>query len=63
MKAKMQFEDGKIVEEFKRSLSYKELLGIDGEAIEVEWNISQDFRHCRFFKRSRMICERETLSQ
>ena len=25
------------------SLSYKELLGIDGDAIEFEWNISEDF--------------------
>ena len=27
------------VEEFKMSASYKELLGIDGEPIEFEWNI------------------------
>ena len=26
------------VEEFKMSSSYKELLGIDGEPIEFEWN-------------------------
>ena len=48
------------VEEFNMSLSNKELLGIDGEAIQFEWNIFQDFRHCRFFKRSRMICENGT---
>ena len=47
-------------EEFKMSASYKELIGIDGESIELEWNISQDFRHFRFFKRSRMICENVT---
>ena len=33
------------VEEFKMSPSYKELLGIDAEAIEIEWNISQDLRN------------------
>ena len=38
------------VEEFKMSVSYKELIGNDGEAIEFEWNISQDFRHCRLFR-------------
>ena len=33
------------------SSSYKELLGIDGEPIEFEWNILQGyFRHCRFFR-------------
>ena len=31
------------VDEFKMSLSYKELLGIDGEAIESEWNILPGF--------------------
>ena len=49
------------VEEFKMSVSYKELLGIDGEPVEFEWTF-QDFRHCRFCKRSRMICQRETLN-
>ena len=48
------------VEEFKMSPFYKELMRIDGEAIEFEWNISQDFRHCKFFKRSRMICAKGT---
>ena len=42
------------------SPSYKELPGIDGEAVEFEWNISQDLHHCRFIKRSRMICENGT---
>ena len=31
------------VEEFKMSSSYKELVGIDGEAIEFEWNIFPKF--------------------
>ena len=31
------------VEEFKMSPSYKELLGIDGESIEFEWNIFPGF--------------------
>ena len=39
------------------SLSYTELLGIHGEAIEFEWNISQDFHRCRFFNRFSKICE------
>ena len=39
------------VEDFKMCPSCKEQLGIDGEAIELEWCFSQDFRHCRFFKR------------
>ena len=29
------------VEEFKMSLSYEELLGVDGELTEFEWNIFQ----------------------
>ena len=48
------------VEESKMSASYRELLGIDGEAIESEWNISQDLRHCRSFGSSRVICENGT---
>ena len=31
------------VEEFKMYPSYKELLGLDGEAIEFEWNIFPGF--------------------
>ena len=31
------------VEEFQMSLSYKGLLGIDGEAIEFEWNVFPGF--------------------
>ena len=53
------------VEEIKMSLSYKELLRIDGEPIEFEWNseiFSKDFRHCRFFRKSMMICETGTLN-
>ena len=52
--AKVQLErrEGQ-VEEFTVSLSYTELLGIDGEAIEFEWNMSQDSRNCRFFSKSR----------
>ena len=48
------------VEGFKMSPSYTELLRIDGEALEFEWNIFPQFRHCRFFKRSTMICESGT---
>ena len=38
------------------------MLGFDREAIESEWIFSQNFRHCRFFKRSRTICESGTLN-
>ena len=38
------------------------MLGFDREAIELEWIFSQNFRHCRFFKRSRVICESGTLN-
>ena len=31
------------VEEFKMPLSYKELLGVDGEAIDFEWNVIPGF--------------------
>ena len=31
------------VEEFKMSPSYKELLGVDGEAIDFEWNVIPGF--------------------
>ena len=31
------------MEEFKMSASYRELLGIDGEPIEFEWNIIPGF--------------------
>ena len=56
LKAKIiQIWEGQ-VEEYRMSPSYKELLGIDGEATEFEWNISQDLRHCRSFKRFRIIC-------
>ena len=46
------------MEELKIVLSYKALLGIvDGEAVESERIFSQNFFRCRFFKRSRVICE------
>ena len=32
--------------------SYQDAVGIDGEAIEFEWKISQDFHHCLFLKKS-----------
>ena len=50
------------VEESKMSASYGELLGIEGKAIEFEWNISQELRHCRFFRWSRVICKNGTLN-
>ena len=40
MKAKKQQQDGKVKWKNSRCIfSHKELLGIDGEAIEFEWNI------------------------
>ena len=50
------------VEESRLSNSYRKLLGIDGEPIEFEWNISQDLPHCRFSRRSRKTCKIETLN-
>ena len=44
MTAKMQIQDGNVKwKNAKCPLSYKELLGIDGEAIEFEWNILPGF--------------------
>ena len=40
-------------EKFKMSASYKELTGIDGEPIELEWNSSHDLHRCTLFKRFR----------
>ena len=45
------------------SFSYKELLGIDGEAIDSSGIIFQDFRRCRFFKGFRIICTSGTPSR
>ena len=40
----MELQDGEVGwEEFQMSASYKELLGIDGEPIEFEWNILPGF--------------------
>ena len=50
------------VEELKMYPSYKELAGIDGEAIEFEWIFPQYFRHCRSFKRSTKIWKERTLN-
>ena len=43
MKAKMQLQDGKVKWKNSKCPSHKELLGIDGEAIEFEWNIFPGF--------------------
>ena len=40
-----------------------EFYGIDGEAIEYEWNISQDVQHCRSYRRSRKTCDARTWNQ
>ena len=48
------------VADFRLSASDGELLGIDGEPTEFEWIISLDLLHCRFFRRSRIICKNET---
>ena len=48
------------VEDFKMFYSMAELLGIDGEAIEFEWNIFQGSQHCKFFRRSRTTGRRRT---
>ena len=42
--------------------SDRELLGIDGEAIEFDWNISQDSLHWRSSRRPRETCKIETLN-
>ena len=42
------------VKEFQVYYPEEEFMGIDGEAMEFEWNISQDSRHCKFYDRSRM---------
>ena len=40
MLKEMELQDGKVKwQNFKTSASYGELLGMDGEAIEFEWNI------------------------
>ena len=44
------------VQEFRQSNSCKELLGIDGELREFEWNVSRDLPHWRSSRRSRKIC-------
>ena len=33
------------VEDLKRYPSYQDAMGLDGEAIEFEWKISQDLQH------------------
>ena len=38
-------------EEFKMSASYKELLGFDGEPIELSGTVSQDFRHLHILQK------------
>ena len=50
------------VEEWRMCVSCGELLGIVGQAIELEWTILPGFRYCRFFTKSRMTCESETLN-
>ena len=40
------------VERLRMYPSFQEAVGIDGEAIEFEWRMFPDFRHCKFFKRS-----------
>ena len=63
MEAKVQSKDGKVKwKNSKKSPSCKEVLGIDGEATEFEWNIFQDFRHWEIFKGSRMIWMSGTLN-
>ena len=48
------------VAEFQMENSFGELLGLDGEPIEFEWNISQDSQHCRFFTKSTAIWKKQT---
>ena len=47
------------VNDVQQSSSYRELLGIDGEPIQIEWNISQNLRHWRFSRRSRKTWKSE----
>ena len=37
--------------------SCQDAVGIDGEAIEFEWKITQDFHHCLFLKNPRRLGE------
>ena len=39
------------LEEFRQSNCYRELFGINGELMELEWNISQDLLHWRSSRR------------
>ena len=50
------------VEEFQQTDSHRELLGIDGEPIELEWNISQDLRHWKSSEKPRKTCKNKTLN-
>ena len=54
---KGQFED------LKRYSSYQNAVGLDGEPIEFEWKIFQDFRHYHFFARSRTTWRQRPSSQ
>ena len=63
MEAKAELSDGgRSSGRIQYVPSYKELLGIDGEGIELERNIFPGFSTLQIFRKSRMICEQETLN-
>ena len=43
--------------------SYQDAVGIDGEAIEFEWTIFQDFHHCLFLKKFNQTWRSDTSSK
>ena len=49
------------VEELKMYLSYRELLGIDGEAIEFEWNIFPGFSSLKILQEIQRDKERKNI--
>ena len=52
------------IEDLKMCSSYRDAVGIDGEAIEFEWKrFSKDFRHCLFFARFNETWRQRTSSQ
>ena len=48
---------------FKSSSQYRALDTIDGEPMEVEWNISQDSPHCSLSVKSKSSCQKRAYNQ
>ena len=63
MEAKMQLQDGKIKwKDSKCPLLTKNCWESMKKQLNSSGIFSQDFRHCRFFKRSSIMCENGTLN-